>query len=106
CWVPRKYRARAVATTMLAVPVSVVLGGPLSGWLLAMQTPFDVAAWRWMFFIEGLPAVLLAFVALRVFRHEPAGAPWLDKQEQDWLAREFEDEEQRTEQGGIRSFRE
>lgn len=106
CWVPRKYRARAVATTMLAVPVSVVLGGPLSGWLLAMQTPFDVAAWRWMFFIEGFPAVLLAFVALWVFRHEPARAPWLDAEERDWLAREFEAEERSAEKDGIRSFRE
>src|SRR5690606_26919934 len=106
CWVPRKYRARAVATTMLAVPVSVVLGGPLSGWLLAMQTPFDVAAWRWMFFIEGFPAVLLAFVALWVFRHEPARAPWLDVEERDWLAREFEAEERSAEKDGIRSFRE
>ena len=35
-WVPRNYRAQAIATTMLAVPVSVVLGAPLSGWLLSM----------------------------------------------------------------------
>src|SRR5215204_4199861 len=45
CWVPRKYRAQAIATTMLAVPVSVVFGGPLSGWLLSMRAPFDIAAW-------------------------------------------------------------
>ena len=104
CWVPRKFRARAVATTMLAVPVSVVLGGPLSGWLLSMDTPFDVAAWRWMFFIEGLPAVILAFVALRVFRQEPLGASWLDSEEKRWLKDELEAEQTATEADGLRSF--
>lgn len=103
CWVPRKYRAQAIATTMLAVPVSVVFGGPLSGWLLSMETPFDVSAWRWMFFIEGLPAVLLAFVALRIFRHEPLEAPWLSVDEKQWLRSELRQEEA-ARQGGISSF--
>lgn len=105
CWVPRKYRARAVATTMLAVPVSVVFGGPLSGWLLSMDTPFGVAAWRWMFFVEGLPAVVLAFVALRIFQHEPLGAPWLDPEEKHWLQQELDAEQASASEGSIRSFR-
>ena len=103
CWVPRKYRAQAIATTMLAVPISVVFGGPLSGWLLSMQAPFDVAAWRWMFFIEGVPTVVLAFVALRIFRHEPLEADWLTADEKGWLRRDLQQEEAvRTD--GIASF--
>jgi len=106
CWVPRKYRARAVATTMLAVPVSVVFGAPLSGWLLSMDTPFGVAAWRWMLFIEGLPAVILAFVALQIFKHEPLQAPWLNSEEKRWLQEDL-DSEQKTAAGEkITSFRE
>jgi len=93
CWVPRKYRAQAIATTMLAVPVSVVFGGPLSGWLLSMQAPFDVAAWRWMFFIEGVPAVVLAFVALRIFRQEPLEADWLTADEKQWLRNDLQQED-------------
>lgn len=105
CWVPRTYRARAIATTMLAVPVSVVFGGPLSGWLLSMQAPFDVAAWRWMFFIEGVPTVVLAFVALRIFRQEPLEAEWLSADEKEWLRNDLRQEESvRAE--GIASFRE
>jgi len=92
CWVPRKYRAQAIATTMLAVPVSVVFGGPLSGWLLSMQTPFGLPPWRWMFFIEGIPAVLLAFAALRIFRHEPLEAPWLGADEKHWLRQDAQHE--------------
>jgi len=103
CWVPRKYRAQAIATTMLAVPVSVVFGGPLSGWLLSMQAPFDVAAWRWMFFIEGIPAVLLAFVALRLFRLEPLDADWLSADEKHWLRNDLRQEEA-VRADGIASF--
>jgi ACS family tartrate transporter-like MFS transporter len=105
CWVPRNYRAQAIATTMLAVPVSVVFGGPLSGWLLSMQAPFDVAAWRWMFFIEGVPTIVLAFVALRIFRHEPLDADWLSADEKQWLRNDLRQEEAvRT--AGIASFTE
>ena len=103
CWVPRKYRAQAIATTMLAVPISVVFVSPLSGWLLSMQAPFGVAAWRWMFFIEGVPTVVLAFVALRIFRHEPLEADWLTADEKGWLRRDLQQEEAvRTD--GIASF--
>ena len=104
-WVPRNYRAQAIATTMLAVPVSVVLGAPLSGWLLSMQAPFDVAAWRWMFFIEGAPTVVLAFVALRIFRREPLDADWLNADEKQWLRNDLRQEEA-VRAAGIASFTE
>ena len=105
CWVPRNYRAQAIATTMLAVPVSVVFGAPLSGWLLSMQAPFDVAAWRWMFFIEGVPTVVLAFVALRIFRRDPLDADWLNADEKQWLRNDLRQEEA-VRAAGIASFRE
>ncbi len=91
---------------MLAVPVSVVLGAPLSGWLLSMATPFDIAAWRWMLFIEGLPAVLLAFVALRIFRHAPQQAAWLDAEQKRWLQEELDSEQRTAGNDSIGSFRE
>lgn len=102
-WVPRQYRARAIAITMLAVPVSVVFGAPLSGWFLSMQAPFGLAAWRWMFFIEGLPTLLLAFVALRIFRHEPLAADWLDASEKEWLRHDLQQEES-VRREGLASF--
>ena len=105
CWVPRNYRAQAIATTMLAVPVSVVFGAPLSGWLLSMQAPFDVAAWRWMFFIEGVPTIVLAFVALRIFRREPLDADWLNADEKQWLRNDLRQEEA-VRAAGLASFTE
>jgi len=106
CWVPRKYRARAIATTMLAIPISGVIGGPLSGWLLSMDAPFGLTSWRWMFFIEGLPAIVLAFVALKIFAHAPQQAPWLNADEKQWLETELQQEQVAREVTGASSFRE
>jgi MFS transporter, ACS family, tartrate transporter len=47
-WLPRRYRAAAITTTMLAIPISVVIGGPLSGWLLSHPNPLQLSGWRWM----------------------------------------------------------
>jgi len=105
CWVPKKYRARAIATTMLAIPISVIIGGPLSGWLLSLDPPFGLPGWRWMFFIEGLPAIVLAFVALKVFAHPPQTAPWLDSTEKQWLENELAGEQTVKQETGATSFR-
>ncbi len=103
-WVPNKFRGRAIAVTMLAIPVSVIFGGPLSGWLLSMEAPFGVPAWRWMFFIEGLPALVLAFVALKIFSHVPLQAPWLSIEEKKWLENEYAKEETETQKTSAASF--
>ena len=106
CWVPNNYRARAIATTMLAIPVSVVIGGPLSGWLLTTAATLGLPGWRWMFFLEGVPAVLLAFASLKIFAQEPADAPWLSAQEKLWLQQNLHNEEQQTRQLLAASFKE
>ncbi len=95
-WMPKQHRAKAIAGTMLAIPISVVIGNPLSGWLISMNNPLGIAGWRWMFLIEGLPSILLAFVALKIFVNAPGEARWMDEEEKRWLqdtlAKEEEDE--------------
>ncbi len=105
CWVPDNYRARAIATTMLAIPVSVIIGGPLSGWLLTMASRLELSGWRWMFFLEGIPAVLLAFASLKIFAHEPVDAPWLSAEERQWLQQNLHNEAQQTRQLAATSFK-
>lgn len=80
-------RATTFAMPMLAIPVSIIIGGPLSGWLLGMDPPFGLAGWRWMFLGEALPTILFAIAAWFYFPDTPADARWLDQDEKGWLSR-------------------
>lgn len=76
-WTPRATRARAMAIALAAVPFSLVVGGPLCGWLLGMSNPLGLQAWRWMFLVSAVPNFLFAVVAALYFVDRPARARWL-----------------------------
>lgn len=78
-------RAGTFATPMLAIPLSIILGGPLSGLLLDMPAPGGLSAWRWMFLAEGLPTIVVGLVALLWFPDGPDKARWLSGEEKAWL---------------------
>ncbi len=84
-WFPARARARTVARFMTAAPLSGVLGGPISGALLDLHMKLGLRGWQWMFVIEGIPAVLLGFVALAYLVDSPEKAPWLSVAEREWL---------------------
>src|SRR5207247_4908193 len=76
-WYPETQRARAIAAFMTAVPVSGVIGGPLSGVLLTLNGVSGLAGWQWPFLVEGLPAVLFGLMALFYLTDCPYAANWL-----------------------------
>jgi ACS family tartrate transporter-like MFS transporter len=80
-WFPTEYRTRAIAWFMVAIPVSSVIGGPVSGWLLAMDGVAGLAGWKWLFLVEGLPVCLLGVAALWVLADRPEDATWLTEEE-------------------------
>jgi ACS family tartrate transporter-like MFS transporter len=84
-WYPEGQRARAIAAFMTAVPVSGVIGGPLSGALLSLNGLFGLAGWQWLFLVEGLPAILLGVIVLVYLTDRPETADWLSSAEKDWL---------------------
>jgi ACS family tartrate transporter-like MFS transporter len=84
-WYPEAQRARAIAAFMTAVPVSGVIGGPLSGALLGLNGAFGLAGWQWLFLVEGLPAILLGLIVLVYLTDRPEVAHWLTPSEQNWL---------------------
>jgi ACS family tartrate transporter-like MFS transporter len=84
-WYPEGQRAWAIAAFMTAVPVSGVIGGPLSGALLRLNGVLGLAGWQWLFFVEGLPAILLGVIVLIYLADRPETAHWLSSAEKDWL---------------------
>jgi len=84
-WYPEGQRARAIAAFMTAVPVSGVVGGPLSGALLTVSGVLGLAGWQWVFLVEGLPAILLGVIVLVYLTDRPEAADWLSSAEKDWL---------------------
>jgi len=93
-WAPPSMRARALGGALVAVPVSMVLGGPLCGWLLGMTNPLDLPAWRYMFLLIAVPNVILASAAALYFVDRPDKARWLSAAERDWLDSEFRAQEE------------
>jgi ACS family tartrate transporter-like MFS transporter len=92
-WFPRQYRAKAVSWFMIGIPLSVVFGGPLSGWIMqSMDEHLGLHGWQWMFVMEGVPAVLLGFVVLGFLTEKPIEAHWLSEPQRQWLSRRIEAE--------------
>jgi ACS family tartrate transporter-like MFS transporter len=84
-WFPTQYRTRMLAWFLVAIPLSSVVGGPISGLLLEMNGVLGLQGWQWLFIAEGLPAVLVGFVVLWVLADRPETAAWLTPEEQRLL---------------------
>ncbi|WP_042320314.1 MFS transporter [Paraburkholderia caledonica] len=80
-WFDRKDCARATGYFLLGVCIANVIGGPIGGALLELDGVFGLHGWQWLFFLEGLPAILLAFVVWRKLPDRPSAAPWLSKED-------------------------
>ncbi len=101
-WYPVDERARAIARFMVAIPISSVVGGPVSGALLGLDGRLGLAGWQWLFLLEGLPAVLLGFVVLAYLTDRPEEATWLTSEERAWLSTHLgEEREQRQRRHGL-----
>jgi ACS family tartrate transporter-like MFS transporter len=87
-WFPLRMRARAFSGLVLAVPISFVIGAPLSAACLSLSW-FGIAGWRWIFILQGLPAILLGFIAAFLLPDRPGEANWLTPGEQEELSVEL-----------------
>jgi ACS family tartrate transporter-like MFS transporter len=71
---------------MVAIPVSTVIGAPMSGLLLELDGFHGLEGWQWLFLLEGVPAVVLGFIVLAYLTDTPERAHWLTADERGWLA--------------------
>jgi ACS family tartrate transporter-like MFS transporter len=99
-WFPKAYRARVISALFIAVPGSNALAAVLSGAILEMDGILGLAGWQWMFIVEAIPAVLLAFAVLALMTDRPAVATWLAPEEKEWLEARLQDERRRIESTG------
>ena len=105
-WYPQERRARIVGMFMSAIPLSGVLAGPVSGWILAgTHNPGLLRSWQLLFLAEGLPSVVGGIATLLYLVDSPARARWLDHSERAIIATDLEREETIKRTAGAPSHR-
>jgi MFS transporter, ACS family, tartrate transporter len=84
-WYPARERARAYAWFLAAIPISGVIGGPISGALLGLDGLLGMQGWQWLFLLEGIPSVIVGVLVLVLLPDRPRDAKWLPPDEREWL---------------------
>jgi len=100
-WFVRADRAKATGNFMAAIPLSFVFGSPLAGWIVE-QHWLHMEGWRWLFVLEGLPAVILGAITFFFLYDWPVEAGWLGEDERSWITGQLQLE--RAAKSTVRSF--
>jgi len=90
-WFTLRQRSRAIACFYAAVPTASLIGSPVAGWLLGVRWPL-LAGWRWLFILEGIPAIVLGIVTIFYLTDWPSQARWLSVDEQHCLTDQLQAE--------------
>ena len=98
-WFASRDRARALSGLVMAVPFSLAMGSQVSALLLEVNW-LGLAGWKWLFILEGLPAVVLGVVTLIWMTDRPRHAKWLTPEECDHLEEELAAEARAKESTG------
>ena len=96
-WFPAAYRARVIGYFMAAIPLSTVIGAPVSSAMLGLDGILRMHGWQWLFILEAAPALLLSVVVLFFLTDRPADAGWLSEDERRWLIDRLAIEERQRE---------
>ncbi len=90
-WFMHEDRAKATSNFMGAIPLSFVIGSPIAGWILGHKW-LTVEGWRWLFILEGLPAILLGAMAYFFLTDWPGEASWLAPGQRQWIEQKLQEE--------------
>jgi len=93
-WFPKREQARAIALFLLGLPVSSIVGSPLSGYILDHVHWLGAGSWRWLLILEGLPPILFGFLTYFALPSRPQEAGFLTTEEKEWIQTELRSEEQ------------
>ncbi|NHN84682.1 MFS transporter [Acetobacter musti] len=109
-WFPSRQRGRVMALFMVAIPLSGVIGGPLSGWIMSSfaaqggHTQSGLAAWQWLFLLQGIPTILLGLAVIFLLSEDVAGAPWLNAPERAAMQAALAEDGRSTQPGKAGTF--
>jgi ACS family tartrate transporter-like MFS transporter len=103
-WIPARERAKTGALFMMAIPVAMLVGAPISEALLKLDGLGGLHGWQWLFIMEGIPAVVLGLMALRFLTDRPEKADWLQADDREWLSREMQKERSQRASGKHAGF--
>src|SRR5215467_4436381 len=93
-WFRQREQAQAIALFMAALPVTSIVGAPLSGLILDHVYWLNVSSWRWLLVLEGFPAVACGIFTYLLLPSRPAEAEFLSTDEIDWITTELAREEE------------
>jgi ACS family tartrate transporter-like MFS transporter len=91
-WFPSKYFASTVSIFMCGMALANIVTGPVSAWIMDNVQWMGMAGWRWLFIIEGAPAVILGITTLFIMIDRPEDAKFLTTEEKTWLVAELKKE--------------
>jgi MFS transporter, ACS family, tartrate transporter len=92
-WFRQRERAQAIALLLTGLPVTSILGAPISGLILDHVHWLNVSSWRWLLVLEAVPAIVCGFLVYFLLPSRPSEAKFLAQEEKDWIAEELRQEE-------------
>ena len=84
-WFPQRERARAIALFLTGLPITSILGAPISGLILDRVHWFGISSWRWLLVLEGIPAVICGVLTYFALASRPSEAKFLTDEEKGWI---------------------
>jgi D-galactonate transporter len=105
-WFPARKRGFALGIYYIAIPLSGVIGGPLSGWIMdVFKNSAVMSGWQWLFLLEAIPSILIGLVVLFVLIDKPEQAKWLTAEEKQFVVSAIQRESHgKTEHSSVLDF--
>ncbi len=100
-WFSRRDLAKAIGSFMVAQPLANFVGSPFAGRILQIHW-YGLVGWRWLFILEGIPAVIFGIVTFFYLTDRPSEAKWLPEKEREWITQELSWE--RAKKKAVRSY--
>ena len=90
-WFRKNRISRALSVFFVAIPLAMVIASPVSAFILSHVAWAGMASWRWLFVLEGIPAVIFGGAILFWLQDSPNGASWLSGAERSWLTSQLDE---------------